>query len=96
MRWAVWALACSLLGSALAADRSAAAVLAFKRRNPCPATGQRFGACPGWEIDHRVALCLHGPDTPDNMQWLSVPDHRAKTRRDVRWCRAMRNLNTSP
>jgi hypothetical protein len=71
--------------------RSAAEVMAFKRANPCPATGLRRGKCPGFEVDHKVPLCLKGADTKENMQWLSVEDHRAKTRIDVRECRKLRN-----
>lgn len=70
--------------------RSAAEVSAFKRHNPCPVTGRQRGACPGFEVDHIIALCAGGPDTRDNMQWLSVEDHRFKTRVDVRECRRMR------
>lgn len=70
--------------------RSAAEVLAFKRHNPCPSTGRQRGACPGFEVDHITPLCAGGPDTQANMQWLSVDDHRFKTRVDVRECRRMR------
>ena len=49
--------------------RSRAAVNAFKRTHPCPANGSTKGACPGYIVDHRVALCVGGPDTPDNMRW---------------------------
>jgi hypothetical protein len=32
-------------------------------------------------------MCAGGPDTTDNMQWLSVQDHRQKTKLDVMQCR---------
>lgn len=70
--------------------RSAAEVLAFKRHNPCPSTGERRGACPGYDVDHIIALCSGGPDTRDNMQWLSKELHKLKTRSDVRECRRQR------
>jgi hypothetical protein len=73
-------------------QRSAAEVLAFKRHNPCPSTGQRRGACPGWQIDHVQPLCSGGPDTRANMQWLTVADHRVKTRADLRVCRYLRKI----
>lgn len=73
--------------------RSAAEVSAFKRHNPCPATGRQRGACPGFEVDHITPLCAGGPDTRTNMQWLSVEDHRFKTRVDVRECRRIRRIN---
>jgi hypothetical protein len=70
--------------------RSAAEVLAFKRANPCPSTGQRRGACPGHQVDHVTPLCAGGPDRRENMQWLSVAQHIEKTRVDVRACRAIK------
>lgn len=73
-------------------QRSAAEVIAFKRHNPCPSTGLHRGACPGWEIDHVQPLCSGGPDTQANMQWLTVAEHRAKTRQDVRVCRYLRKI----
>lgn len=74
--------------AAQAAPRSMAERAAFVRHNPCPETGLRRGACPGWQVDHVVALCAGGPDTRANMQWLTVVDHRVKTRQDRRICRA--------
>lgn len=75
---------------ALAADRSKAQRAEFIRSVPCPETGVTRGACPGWEVDHVVPLCAGGEDRPANMQWLSVTDHKAKTRQDVRGCRLRR------
>lgn len=77
-------------------ERSAAEVLAFKRHNPCPATGLRRGACPGWEVDHVRPLCMGGPDTQSNMQWLTIADHRFKTLVDVRECRKYRKMADMP
>ena len=54
------------------------------------ATGLRGGSCPGWEVDHVVALCAGGADKRANMQWLTVQDHREKTRHDRRICRAIK------
>ena len=51
-------------------QRSAAEVLAFKRANPCPSTGQRRGACPGHHVDHVIPLCAGGLDAKANMQWM--------------------------
>jgi hypothetical protein len=73
-------------------QRSAAEVLAFKRHNPCPSTGLHRGSCPGYQVDHVQPLCSGGPDTRENMQWLSVSDHRVKTRQDVRVCRYLRRV----
>jgi len=74
-----------------AAQRSRAEVRLFRQLQACPATGQHTGACPGWHVDHVTPLCSGGPDRPDNMQWISVPDHRWKTFVDVRECRKLRN-----
>lgn len=80
-------LAACLSASAAATERSAAAVREFKRQQPCPATGQPRGRCPGWVVDHVVPLCAGGPDRPANMQWQTVKDAKAKDR-DERWqCR---------
>lgn len=68
-------------------QRSPAEVSAFKRLYPCPSTGLKRGACPGYHVDHMIALCAGGPDAVVNMQWLTVEDHRFKTLVDVRECR---------
>jgi hypothetical protein len=60
--------------------RSTAAKNAFKREHPCPLTGQPRGACPGYVVDHIIALKRGGPDTPANMQWQTVKDAKAKDR----------------
>jgi hypothetical protein len=81
------ALALSLSAPADAIPRDPAARAAFRKANPCPSTGQQRGRCPGFEIDHRIALMLGGPDTPENMQWLDRPTHRAKTRAEFAECK---------
>ena len=73
--------------------RSAAAVSEFKRHNPCPANGHARGSCPGWQVDHIDPLCNGGPDISQNMQWLTVQDHKLKTRQDIIHCR-LRSSNT--
>lgn len=59
----------------------------FHRFNACPANGNTSGACPGFEVDHIIALCAGGADKPSNMQWLSIEAHRRKTIDDIRHCR---------
>jgi len=83
-----------LLGlTPLAADaripRDHAQVAAFKLANPCPSTGQPRGACPGHHVDHVEPLCAGGVDRAHNMQWMSLEEHRYKTRTDVRVCRQL-------
>lgn len=72
-------------------QRSAAELRAFQRANPCPATGQHRGACPGYQIDHIEPLCAQGVDKPHNMQWLTIEEHRYKTATDVRVCAQLRS-----
>jgi hypothetical protein len=70
--------------------RDRAQVRAFRAEHPCPATGLTKGVCPGYHVDHVVALCAGGADRPWNMQWITREDHKVKTRVDVRECRAMK------
>lgn len=58
--------------------RSRAAVASFRKAHPCPATGKARGPCPGYVVDHILALCRHGKDEPENMQWQSRADAKAK------------------
>ena len=54
----------------------------FRYLHPCPSTGSTKGACPGYQIDHIKALELGGPDSDENMQWLTIEEHRKKTKQD--------------
>lgn len=58
--------------------RSAAARAEFVRLNPCPATGQREGSCPGYVVDHIQPLCDGGADDKSNMQWQPVEKAKEK------------------
>lgn len=60
--------------------RSAQAKDQFRKTHPCPATGKRYGACPGWVIDHIQALKHGGADAPWNMQWQTRAAAKAKDR----------------
>lgn len=72
---------------AAAPARSPAVRAEFRKVNPCPATGQTAGACPGWQIDHRQALICGGVDEVANLQWLQIAEHREKSRAEVKLCR---------
>ena len=53
----------------------------FMRLHPCPGgpdEGHTRGACHGYVRDHIVPLCKNGPDTVDNMQWMTVEAAKAK------------------
>ena len=70
----------STQASATTTKRSPAVTAKFMRLHPCPSTGKKVGACPGWIKDHKVALCVGGPDSVGNLQWQSVKDAKAKDR----------------
>lgn len=67
--------------------RSAAARRTFAQKHPCPATGEPKGACPGYVVDHVIALACGGPDAPENMQWQTVEDGKAKDKIERKDCR---------
>lgn len=48
--------------------------------HPCPATGRKTGACPGYVVDHIHPLKRGGADHPDNMQWQTRQEAREKDR----------------
>ncbi len=83
-------LALCLSLPAMAGQRSAAEVLAFKHSAPCPATGKPELRCSGYEVDHIEPLCAGGADRRENFQYLTIQEHRWKTRTDVRVCRQLR------
>lgn len=91
MNWrALAALLLSVFASSYAAERSYKARKEFMLENPCPATGQVKGKCPGWVVDHIVPLCAGGRDEPWNLQWQTLEDSKVKDRIEVRECRAGR------
>ena len=67
--------------------RSSSARHRFMHLYPCPSTGKKTGACPGWVIDHRVPLSCGGADAPSNMNWQSVADAKSKDRWERLLCR---------
>lgn len=84
------ALTLGLAADVVAGPRSTAIRAEFQHLEPCPATNQPRGPCAGYQVDHAVPLCLSGPDIISNLQWLTVEDHKRKTRRDVELCRQAR------
>lgn len=78
-------------------QRSQAEVRAFKRANACPSTGKHRGPCPGWNVEHPIALCAGGEDNHrTNMAWLSIEDHHMKTFVDTRECRKLKKMAETP
>ena len=63
--------------------KSSKAISEFKKSNRCPAAGSSRGACPGYVIDHTIALKNGGADAPSNMQWQTIGDVKAKDKWEV-------------
>lgn len=45
------------------------------------------GGRPGYVVDHVIALACGGSDSPENMQWQTIAEARAKDRLERRGCR---------
>lgn len=75
-----------------AGERSRSARGAFVKENPCPVTGKRSGACPGYVVDHSVALACGGVDHPSNMEWQTKVDAAAKDKMERKGCEKPRGL----
>lgn len=73
--------------------RDSAVLEKFRQVSPCP-DPQAGPRCKGWQIDHIEPLCAAGVDELHNLQWLTVEEHRWKTRTDVRVCRELRRTTS--
>src|SRR5574337_1224987 len=82
----VLAIALAAGGADATTKRSHAARSAFERSHPCPATGKKTGACPGYVIDHIKPLACGGADRPSNMQWQTVAEGKAKDKWERKQC----------
>jgi len=69
---------------------SRAAMAEFKRMNPCPATGEAKGACPGYVVAHVQPLCADGEDAVGNMQWQTMAESRVHGRWARQYCQFRR------
>jgi len=66
--------------------RSAKVKKEFVRQNPCPSRvvgTSHLRGCSGYQVDHVVPLACGGRDVAQNLQWLTVAAHRAKTKADA-------------
>jgi hypothetical protein len=70
--------------------RSSAVKMEFQRLHPCPSTGLRRGACPGWVKDHIVPLCANGRDAVDNLAWQEYRESLRKDAWERKLCRDMK------
>ena len=59
-------------------QRSYKAKVEFKQQHSCPANGATKGRCEGYIIDHIIPLACGGADSPENMQWQTKADAKAK------------------
>lgn len=50
--------------------RSSKAISEFRSWHPCPSTGSKTGACPGWAINHTIPIACGGCDAAFNMDWM--------------------------
>ena len=82
-----------LCTAAYATTRDPAQVRAFKRANPCPATGKVQRSCKGYVVDHVIPLACGGPDAPSNMQWQTVEDGKAKDKIERKNCPKVPHAN---
>ena len=53
--------------------------LFLKRKGICSTCTQKIDAGKAWDIDHILPLALGGTNTPENLQILCRPCHKAKT-----------------
>jgi hypothetical protein len=68
------------------AQRSEAQKRHFAKAHPCPANGSAVPSCPGYVIDHIWPLCAGGKDAPENMQWQTIADAKAKDDLERKLC----------
>ena len=66
----------AIVASATTRDRTQ--VYKFRATHPCPANGSLHGACPGYVVDHIIALECGGRDIPQNMQFQTIAAAKLK------------------
>lgn len=58
----------------------------FKQLHPCPSTSRSKGSCSNYIIDHIRLLACGGADHPNNMQWQTKAEAKAKDKWERRGC----------
>lgn len=66
--------------------RSQSAKVEFKQQHHCPENGASKGPCKGYVIDHIKPLACGGADRPENMQWQTKDDAKAKDKWERKGC----------
>ncbi len=89
MRPALALLAALMLctGAEARIHRSQVVRHAFVKEQACPSTGRHRLPCPGWVIDHVIALACGGEDAVSNLQWQTTEDAKAKDKWETKGCR---------
>jgi len=67
--------------------RNQKAKISFKHHNPCPSTGLNKGSCPNYIIDHIKPIACGGADSPENMQWQTKAEAKAKDKWERNECK---------
>ncbi len=60
----------------------------FLKRHPCPASGKKQEACPGYVVTYVKPLCIGGTDRAGNMRWQTVAQAKKKAREARKLCEA--------
>jgi hypothetical protein len=78
LRWFLILILFFCIAAEAKQSRSYKAKVEFKQKHPCPANGATKGRCVGYIIDHIIPLACGGADSPENMQWQTEEESKAK------------------
>ena len=91
MRWLLVILLLFSFTAEAKQHRSYKAKVEFKQQHPCPANGAIKGRCEGYIIDHIIPLACGGADSPENMQWQTEEESKAKDKWERADCQIYTN-----
>src|SRR5215213_11439075 len=77
---------------AATAARPSTAEIEFRAANACPSTGLTRGPCKGYVVDRIIPPTCGGAESPENMQWQTIAEARAKDKWERIGCRPGRKL----